>query len=388
MKVLVLDFETSYASNMPWMPDSHVVSLCLKFKDEIKTWIFNHDEKEFEPPTKSVTEIQEFIDKADLIVAHNLKFELHWLRHLDIDVSKKMLYCTMVAEYLLSGQTKKFADLSLATLSKEYGIPDKIDKVKEWWDSGYETCEIPLSTLIPYGEQDVLNCEAIFRAQVKKIHELKMHQLVKLRCESLRVTQEIEWNGMMLNTELCASMSEDIGKRIDNITDKIKAAIKIELPELEPVEVNFNSNDQLSAILFGGKVWYDGRVEGKRAGTTKKGKLCVDTNGLGFQPREGTETAKQGYYQTDIAQLDGLKPKKGIQQEFLSAIAELSKLNKVKGTYCDGLLERQIDMYVHPTINECATATGRYSSQNPNGQNFPRAGGKDSIKQLFITRYT
>jgi DNA polymerase I-like protein with 3'-5' exonuclease and polymerase domains len=62
-------------------------------------------------------------------------------------------------------------------------------------------------------------------------------------------------------------------------------------------------------------------------------------------------------------------------------------MDKMKGTYCDGLLKAELDGVVHPTINECVTATGRYSSKNPNSQNIPRE-GTSGVKKFFITRYT
>ena len=320
------------------------------------------------------------------IYTANCKFDLHWVHHLGINTSKAMYYCTMVAEYLIQGQTQG-TELSLKGLSTKYGIPSKIDLVGEWWDSGYETDEIPLDILVPYGEQDVLNCEAIYLRQIPQIIAQGQSKLVKLRCQSLRVTQQIEANGMNIDTLLCQDMSTDYASQIIALGNAIMIAIKETLPELRDININLGSNEQLSTILFGGSLSYEGRVDGKREGTTKKGKCYVDTNGLGFVPRAGTETSKAGVYQVDSAQFDGLKAKEGTAQYIvLNGIQDLSRLEKMKGTYCDSLLEKHIDSIIHPTINECVTRTGRYSSSAPNLQNVPRE-GTSPIKQIFTTRY-
>lgn len=385
MTTLIFDVETSrHCGNLPWHRESFLVSLCLKFGSEMRTFVFNHKEVPYTPV--DLGEIQRYFDAADIIIAHNLKFDLHWIHHLGIDTRRNKYYCTMVAEYLLRGQAGT-AELSLKGLSKQYSIVDKIDLVGEFWDSGYETDEIPLDVLIPYGEQDVLNCEAIYKKQVPLILQQKQSKIVKLRCESLRVTQQIEANGMQIDDQVCDSMSIDYLNQINDLTNAVMIAIKETLPELRYININLCSNEHMSAILFGGDVCYDGRVGGKREGTTKKGKIRVHTGGLGFTPREGTETKKQGYYQVDSAQLDALKSKSGTAQYVvINGIRDLSKMEKMKGTYCDSLLEKHIDSIVHPSINETATRTGRYSSSNPNAQNMPRE-GTSPIKKIFVTRY-
>lgn len=385
MNVLVFDVETSrHCGNLPWQPSAYIVSLCLKLNDEIRTFIFNHKDVPFKPI--DLPEIQSYFDRADVIIAHNLKFDLHWIHHIGVDTSNNRYFDTLVAEYLIRGQ-RAGTKLSLKDLSTKYGIPEKIDAVAEWWDSGYETDEIPLDTLIPYGEQDVLNCEAIFKAQIPIIKAQNQSKIVKLRSESLRVTQQIEYNGMMIDKDFCSEMSSDYDRQITEMYDLLNQIVTDVLPELIDVPFKLSSNEHLSAILFGGELKYEGYVDGKREGTLKKGKVSVMTKGFGFTPREGTEAAKQGYYSVDKAQLDGLKCKpKTPQYVFINSMADLSKMEKMKSTYCDSLLEKEVNSIVHPSINETTTRTGRYSASNPNTQNMPRE-GTSPIKGMFITRY-
>jgi DNA polymerase I-like protein with 3'-5' exonuclease and polymerase domains len=191
----------------------------------------------------------------------------------------------------------------------------------------------------------------------------------------------------MLNTHLCKEMSSEYETKIQELSALLNQIVVDALPELTDVPFNLGSNEHLSAILFGGVIRYDGYVDGKREGTLKKGKVSIETKGFGFTPREGTEAAKQGYYSVDKAQLDGLKCKpKTPQYVLINSMSELSNMEKMKSTYCDSLLEKEVNSIVHPSINETTTRTGRYSASNPNTQNMPRE-GTSPVKCMFITRY-
>jgi len=131
MNILVWDFETSYNANKPWLPDSYPVSLGLTLNEDYYEWIINHQSC---APTFNVKEVQELFDKADIIIAHNICFDLHWLKACEIKLKDNIkLYDTMIAEYLIEGQSKKFAELSLASLSDKYLSTPKDDKVKVFW---------------------------------------------------------------------------------------------------------------------------------------------------------------------------------------------------------------------------------------------------------------
>lgn len=397
MKYFAFDFEASAIPNhMPYNPKAYPVCLCIITQTGKQyEWVFNHNEQPDIRPFDDVKqEIQELFDSVDLIIAHNIKYDIHWLRRLGIDFSKNRLYCTQVAEYLINGENNRIL-YSLAETSKRYGIPDKHDVVKDWWKSGYDTCDVPLHILIPYCFQDTANTLAIYQQQRSIIQEKGLDKLVRLSCELSRICADIEWNGMVVDIPLCHKYSDDYGQQIEKLYAGLCSFVRLNIPDLECLPEcdtkgkslpNFGSGDQLSAILFGGNFTYNGRVAGARDGTTKNGKVTIVTKGLGLQPREGTETSKEGYYQTDIAQLTGLKVKNKIQKVFLEQLGELSKLEKMKGTYFDGMIKHEIASVVHCNIHQTRTVTGRFSATEPALQTIPR-GSTSSVKEVFISRY-
>jgi len=394
--ICAFDMETSkFPHAFPWNEGHRIVSLHLATSDKvIKSYVIDHDDMtDFVPRSRLIKEIQQMFDKYKIIVAHNIKFDLHQLRSLGIDVSKHILYCTQVAEYLLNYQDKTIP-LSLEETSKRYGITPKIDRVKTYWDAGVDTPSIPLDILIPYGEQDVINCLDIFYKQQPKIRELGMKQLFQVNMETVRVLQEMEWNGMLVDKPLMQQYSGEYGEKIQALSCEFKLLLESKIPELEGIPYNLNSGDHLSVILYGGELKYDGKEQTERVlkdGTIKYGERCakvgVKTLGLKFKPLPKTQTAKAGFYQTDVQTLVQLKCTNKLQEKALEYIRELSRLEKLRGTYFDGMQKFIAnDELIHHNLNQTVTVTGRLSCTQPNLQTIPR-GATGPMKQIFISRY-
>lgn len=395
-KVLALDYETTKLPNaFPWCDGAHPVTLHLAGSDGLlKTFVIKHsNQTEFTSRSKLLKIIQETVDKYQILVAHNLKFDAHWLRAMGIDFSKHILYCTQVAEYLLNYQDRNIP-LSLEETSKRYGITPKIDRVKTYWDAGVDTPDIPLDILIPYGEQDTINALTIFYKQQPKIKELGMKKLFQVNMETIRVLQEMEWNGMLVDQSLMEKYSNEYGERIQELTCELTLLLEDKIPELKGVPFKLTSGDHLSVILYGGELKYDGKIPTERelkGGVIKygekNGKISIKTQGLKIKPLKGTETAKAGYYQTDIQTFAALKLTNKTQQQVIDMIKELSRLEKLKGTYFDGMQKFiRSDGLIHHSLNQTVTVTGRLSCNSPNLQNQPR-GSTGPSKKIFVTRY-
>lgn len=403
MTILSLDVECSQKPyHLPWLADSYLSTVCCisydtKTKEKhIYNFIFNHSENEYnsEDINKNIIDIHNLIDNAFILVGHNIKFDLHWLNKLNIKFDNKKLWCTQVAEYIINGQDKT-CPLSLHELSLKYGLTPKIDKVKMYWESGYNTYDIPLNILIPYGEQDTINALNICLKQWKKINASNKN-LFCLHMEFIKILRQIEFNGMKIDTTKIKMAIPDYTNKLTDIKEQLISIVVTAFPEIEDIleQINFNSDQHLSAILYGGEIKYDGieiyykdyKNKGKIE-KQRKTKLGLMLSGLGFIPPKGTETKKEGVYKTDKGTLDTLKCKTKIQKQFLFLLKEYSKIEKIKSTYLEGLLEREKDSYVHPNMNQTVTTTGRLSCTNPNLQNQPRSGTDKIIKDVFISRF-
>jgi len=162
--------------------------------------------------------------------------------------------------------------------------------------------------------------------------------------------------------------------------------------------INWNSGDHLSAVLYGGVVRYDVRetytvVLKSGAHKTKEHWITKD---IVFDqlvaPLEKTELKpkKSGdgrvYFKTDEGTLLKLKAS-GKAKEIIKLILARSKLDKKVGTYYEGipsLYEKMgwQDGLIHGQLHHCVARTGRLSSSSPNLQNI-----EDAVRLCIITRF-
>lgn len=392
MKYVVIDVETTKVPrHLPWIEGSKLVSLHLKTKGKPpRAWLFNHPENTMSF-TRCIEEIQAELDDAEILVNQNLKFDTHWFIHLGLWIEHLDQYCTQVAEYLIQAQKLKMP--SLKKLCEIYGVPGKLDKVKELWDAGYETDEIPAEILVPYGNQDVVSTELVYLAQQPRIQTLKIGALVRVQMAAGKMYGRAERSGLKLNCELLSEYSAAYAQDLAKIDKQLNTLAKDQIE-------NWASPDQKSCFFFGGsypiKILIENYEKLSQAALAKFqvekiGRVWVTglklVEGLGFTPPPGSEAAKPGFYSTGAGILAGLTCRTKEQRRTLKLIAERNQKSKIKATYLDGLQKKvQVDGLCHPKYNQSITITGRGSSSQPNGQNLPRA-KTGPVKVAVETRF-
>ena len=154
--------------------------------------------------------------------------------------------------------------------------------------------------------------------------------------------------------------------------------------------LNFNSNDHLSAFLYGGTIKEEGKEHvgffktGDKKGQPKYRNVIIEhILPRLYEPLKGTEMQKEGVFATDEGTLRKLKGKKGVIQNIL----ELSKLEKLNGTYYKGLVKLRKEMnweegILHGQFNQTTAQTGRLSSSRPNLHNF-----STELQDIFVSEY-
>tara|TARA_R100000951_G_scaffold112425_1_gene112754 strand:+ start:729 stop:1121 length:393 start_codon:yes stop_codon:yes gene_type:complete len=116
-KTLVLDLETTVqrfdgkTDNSPFNPNNKCVSahfgwLGSDTVDEVTHLVFNHNDK---ATPDSPEPLRKVLSEADILVAHNAKFDVLWLRAMGMPIPPK-IRCTMINEYILAkGQRTKLS---------------------------------------------------------------------------------------------------------------------------------------------------------------------------------------------------------------------------------------------------------------------------------------
>ncbi|MBL6664515.1 MAG: DNA polymerase I [Rickettsiales bacterium] len=164
----------------------------------------------------------------------------------------------------------------------------------------------------------------------------------------LKTLAKMEAWGVKIDTKKLHDLSEEFGKKINELTGNIH--------NLAGEEFNIASTQQLSKILFE-KLGLESKKKSKKTGALSTGAKVLE------------ELAHQG-------------------EEIAKLILEFRRFSKLKNTYTDAL-PKEINPKtnrVHSHFSTTSTITGRLSSSNPNLQNIPiRTADGRKIRQCFIS---
>lgn len=326
--------------------------------------------------------LQKLVDQADLVIGFNFKFDYHWLRKVGLKLEDAKLWDVQVCEFVLERQRNSYP--SLEDTAIKYGLGNKIDVIKtEYWNKGIDTDQIPWSILKAYAIQDAILTLGAYEVQQTQPMSKAMRSLLSLMFADLHVLALMEHNGITYDQELCDTRGNELDIKIN--------AHRADLDAVYPdIPINWGSPDQLSAFLYGGNITQIVKEHigffktGKQVGQPRyRNKEVLHTLPRLYQPLKGSALAKEGMYSTSEDTLLKLKGKQGPLKKLL----ELSKLEKLNGTYYRGLPKLNTTMnwpagYLHGNFNQCVAQTGRLSSSKPNLQNFA-----SELQDVFITRF-
>ena len=342
---LVLDVETTNLQRGdPWTEGNKLLLACWFFRGRY----YYSSGSEFEQHN-----LLHHIEEATVIVAHNAKFELGWLYRCGYDLASKPVFCTMVGQYVVSGNRR--LPLSLNAVAEHYGLGSKESLVDQLIKRGVCPSALPETWLLEYCLQDVRLCLELAH---RILAYCRNHQLVPVLFSRLSLTPvltDIERVGMCL----------DEGR----VDDKYRAAIaeRGELRErMSEITggINTNSNQQLTEYLF----------------EVLRFKKPRDANNKLMETASGATSVSN-------AALDRLVPCNQRQREFLGLRKRLNKLEGLVSKYLQKMQDccQESGGILRASFNQTITQTHRLSSSgkvyNIQLQNVNR-----NLKPLFKAR--
>jgi len=339
-----------------------------RFKGVCYSWADSSGSGANQNNSDSLAELSERIRHADILVGFNIKYDLHVLRKLGVrGWEDKRIWDCQLGEYIRSNQTWKYPSLEESLV--KYGLGHKEDVVsKEYWAKGVQTEDIPWEILSSYASTDAQQTLNLCVNQMECMSPASK-RLVWLMGMDLLVLEEMEWNGIRFDEELCRSRSENIKNQISEITDRLRRTY----PD---VPINFSSGDHLSAFLYGGTIVEEQReVIGFYKTGAKIGQPRFRINKIEHQlprlvePLRGSELKKQGYYATNADTLLKLRPTKATR-EIIELIQRQTRLETLLSKTYDGLIKKAQEQnwepgYLHGQFNQVTVSTGRLSSSGP-----------------------
>lgn len=339
--LLCLDVETTTLdTGSPFNPDNRLCSVGLG-----TTLVNTYDiEYSHSPYKDQLSSICDELHGADLLVGFNIKFDLHWLRRYGIlPKPKTKLWDVQLAFFIMTGQNHPYP--SLAQVAEHYGLPGKMDKIKQYWDDGIDTPDIPWWELDEYLKQDVSLTYQLFQIQSKEVSAKQLKNILRASTDLL-MTGEMEWNGLLYDKELSIAR----GDVLDAEAKSLQQELVDEYAKILPLPINWNSNTQLSKVLYGGELEETIREpyeytykSGARQGiTATRYKIAVVKHMAPrlYDPLPKSETAKEGVFKTDEGTLLSIKTKNPLARFILDRVTYLAKLQKKLNTYFYGIPQK------------------------------------------------
>lgn len=294
------------------------------------------------------------VQSAELIVAHNTKFELQWLDRMGIDLTKVLPWCTMLAEYTIGSNRRWNLDLD-ACLARR-NIASKKQMVKTLIHKGVDPKLIPVHWLSDYCDQDVLSTLELFHRQREEIYSLGLEKVLFTRNMFSVVISDMEKYGMCMDTE-----------RVNEFYTRYDGELREVERELTQITggINPRSASQVAEFLYSTLGFDEPKDWRGNPFRTKGGKPSVGSDVI--EKLEATTEQQRRF-------LD-VKKRQSVLEAALS-----KSLRKFKEALDDG------DNFLYASINQTRTATGRTSStgrkRSVQFQNIDR-----DFKGLFCARH-
>ena len=254
----VLDIENKVTNGNPtaYQPNNYLVCVgYAEVTDKVENpkvvW-FNHDELKTAPSKESFKQLQEELDRTDLLIAHNIKYDLTWLYECGFRYEGD-LYDTMTGEYLLSRGAK--IALSLAESCRRRKVTQKKSElIEEHFEKGVGFEAMPLDLVEEYNIYDIISCGELYLEQDRLFHTdeyRSMLPILKLTNQMTDVLIDIERNGTYIDLEELETVrtsyeNERTFRSAQN--NKIIKHIMGDKP------FNISSPEQLSEIIWSRKV--------------------------------------------------------------------------------------------------------------------------------------
>lgn len=261
-RVLVLDLETTSQWEFPgerrgrrdpspYHPANKLVSAHWRRlgQGEIgparRSVFWHRDVAEAHPPEP----LQEALDWAELVVAHNAKFDLGWLLEAGFRLPERA-WCTQIGEYVLA-RARRWP-LSLEESAKRRGVALKQGELIHdyFHDQRLDFSEIPWEIVSEYADADVLSCAELYLEQMRLYGEPEHRGLwptANMMQDMLWFCLEIERNGVAIDRAALEVVRQEYEHERETLHRDLQAMAEDVLGD---TPFNLNSNENLSTILY------------------------------------------------------------------------------------------------------------------------------------------
>jgi len=431
----------------PFEIDNHLVQVGMvnaDNHDELHIVNIDHDEAKDTSGAGNKL-VQDILDLTTLLIMHNAQHDMMWLWESGFKYDG-LIYDTMLAEYILDRGQR--TPLSLGACAERRNLEvQKDDTLKRYFKEGYTTNEIPLDELSFYLRCDLLSTSWLFHSIEADYAKPESTGLKVIR-DTTFITCKTLTRMYMSGIRVDRSALDEVRLQFEQEKAEIESRLQKKVRQLMgDTPINLSSPEQMSQVVFSlrmvnKKEWADlfeftstvdeykdaVKANSKRVYRTEAF-TCPTCEGQGKTykvKKDGTKYARpnkckdcdtRGFQLKETKQVAGLKftapNKKWISangfstskdnleilaatarnnnmaeaESFLNDLKRLSAISSYLSSFVEGISNyTKHDGFLHVSLTQHITATGRFSGRNPNMQNMPR-GGTFPVKKVFVSRW-
>ena len=277
----------------------------------------------------------EFISKRKTIVAQNGKFDVLWAYYM-YGVRIKISFDTMLAGHLLDENSPTgLKPRSVSLLGMDgYDVPLRIKQGKFRKDP--KIADEERQQRAEYAAWDgyaTIRLYRLYKDQLNEEPELE-NLFYKLVIPVARSYEQMEINGTWIDPEKMDEAERKLKLQVRGLLRKLNRLAKPHLLE----EMNWNSGDQLNAVIF---------------------------DGMGLIPSGFTEKGAPSTAEDNLIKMKD-------QHEIVPTLLEYRGKFKQLSSFIEGWRKRMVGGKIYPSFKVSGTVTGRPSCSNPNLQQVPR----------------
>ena len=412
--------------------------------DETNIYTLNHKEKQ-DVGGMQAKQIQILLDHTTLLIMHNAQHDLMWLWESGFKYDGE-IYDTMLAEYILLRGQKEPLSMDACAERRQLEF-QKDDTLKRYFKEGYNTNEIPLKELSFYLRRDLDVTRELFLAiehDYAQPESASLHKVREVTFNTCKTLTRMYMSGIAVDRGALHSVRKQFEQEKVEIEERLARKTRDLMGD---TPINLNSPEQVSQVVFSRRIlnkkeWaalyeyvdtpqeFKAAVEANSAvikrtkaftcptckgeGKTYKVKKdgtrytrpnkCKDCDARGYQLKETNHVAGLCFtapskkwvsangFSTSKDNLDVLMATAKSNNmdsavDFLGDLKRLSAISSYLSSFVDGIdLYTKPDDFLHVSLTQHITATGRFSGRNPNMQNMPR-GGTFPVKKVFVSRW-
>jgi len=427
----------------PFEPDNSLTMVGM-LTDQGVERIVTFDHSEVKADEYGHVLVQEFLDAATIIIAHNAAYDLMWLWESGFKYDGPV-FDTMLGEYVLQRGQKQ--PLSLQACAERYELDTKKqDTLKEYFKKGYNTRDIPHDELCEYLSADLHATQQLSDKLMRQLQSdsSSLNDTVVLTNQVCVTLARIYQRGFKVDLNVLEEVRQEFEQEKCQLVDDLQVHVRKVMGD---TPINLNSPEQLSWVIYGRKVidkhdWatlidpYMPETEFRQLVATRTQRMyrtnavqCPTCKGSGYirktkkngqpfaKPSKCPECGTSGFLFNPTDTMAGFKFKpptakwasangfstsknnlqlleagaksKGMDDavEFLYKVRRLSAVDTYLSSFVDGISNyTKQDGMLHVSLLQHRTSTGRLSGANPNMQNMPR-GGTFPVKKVFVSRW-